>query len=705
MRPVDAADHLHFAAWMGPSRESSLGSLGSLPCGVQATTSTSTFIFSNLTSSRLPRELLHPLIPTKNQPGHSDMENSQMESKQLPPETVHLALNSQCGICGFQIAPGRRVTLIVEHGLRGCAPYTTPFDFPVQPTLPKCCGCILSRLHHCKGFQCSECHDSPEAATVHIDCFSLFKREASIHKHALRRLFQFSIWRTPWKNTPTTGLRESSAVSRPTLALLAEKLGFHNILCRLPEEIICDIREASEDAPLWSIGRALDLVKLLSAPPSGDLVAMPLDEVICWKRGDLLPTTSTTMKPLPVIRLTLDSVGLSKVERFSPADLQFQPAKVKDVMFVRAEGKQLTGVLAQFRDGMLRLHLPSPHPGFPIWDTPTPFGSPYNKIRSCITRTADLTRATGLTFFLKQGTRFAGLHVHTPRAPFAELLPGQPGRDRICWVYVPIPPGDQILAFASRSKVSTYIPPGAKSGSRFGTQFVVRTKRIGDISIGCCHYIPIPMKKVVVNPKVLMSTYSNVPEQDHHRWAAANEDAHASNDDVAELAESMCIAYTYGLTRQELSPVVNFSVAPIEGVTCATVFRHGTFGNCRGILFEYLDGTQRAVGECRLGFDPCTVYHDPSAIYHQPCRAPCVIQTSKLCQAVRIKFLTGGAKPERMPCPTSQTKWHPMRGSIGFTFYPGSILVELTSPPITEWEGVPTDDAPETNEELCCRGP
>lgn len=59
-----------------------------------------------------------------------------------------------------------------------------------------------------------------------------------------------------------------------------------------------------------------------------------------------------------------------------------------------------------------------------------------------------LRQATGLTFFFREH-RFYGAHIHTAEMPsaanFLERLPWLV-RPRVSWVYVPLPPGDDIVA-------------------------------------------------------------------------------------------------------------------------------------------------------------------------------------------------------------------------------------------------------------------
>lgn len=78
------------------------------------------------------------------------------------------------------------------------------------------------------------------------------------------------------------------------------------------------------------------------------------------------------------------------------------------------------------------------------------------------------------------------------------------------------------------------------------------------------------------------------------------------------------------------------SLAPLENVTCLQIFRDQDSRLCRGILLEYKNGAQRALGQCRYGIDPVESSLKPARIcvldvlYSPP-------QTSKRLQAIRVE--------------------------------------------------------------------
>ena len=59
---------------------------------------------------------------------------------------------------------------------------------------------------------------------------------------------------------------------------------------------------------------------------------------------------------------------------------------------------------------------------------------------------------------------------------------------------------------------------------------------------------------------------------------------------------------------------VNYSFAPLGNVARVEVFHQEGSPYSRGLLFVYYDGSQRAVGHCRVGVDPCETYETPRTL-------------------------------------------------------------------------------------------
>jgi hypothetical protein len=54
-----------------------------------------------------------------------------------------------------------------------------------------------------------------------------------------------------------------------------------------------------------------------------------------------------------------------------------------------------------------------------------------------------------------------------------------------------------------------------------------------------------------------------------------------------------------------------YTSAPLENVIRIDTLHDPDTGFCRGMLLEYANGAQRAVGDCRVGVDPVTTYTRP----------------------------------------------------------------------------------------------
>lgn len=63
---------------------------------------------------------------------------------------------------------------------------------------------------------------------------------------------------------------------------------------------------------------------------------------------------------------------------------------------------------------------------------------------------------------------------------------------------------------------------------------------------------------------------------------------------------------------------VYHSCASLNNVKYARVFYDGEACHCKGILFQYDDGSQQAVGQCRLNVSWEKKVVSPSMLYHQP---------------------------------------------------------------------------------------
>jgi hypothetical protein len=99
-------------------------------------------------------------------------------------------------------------------------------------------------------------------------------------------------------------------------------------------------------------------------------------------------------------------------------------------------------------------------------------------------------------------------------------------------------------------------------------------------------------------------------------------------DELEQRPVSVFGAYSTGVEKKNL-PVTPFSrplvddppfpcayvsLAPLECVSHVRIFNDEARGFCVGILFEYQNGAQRSLGQCRIGVDPSQDCAEPSHI-------------------------------------------------------------------------------------------
>lgn len=179
--------------------------------------------------------------------------------------------------------------------------------------------CVVDGLAVCQTTPCLE-STHPEATAIHARCFHYFRHNCP-GKAVLDRLWQNGAWRQPWDGAPAVFLfRDAKLPSSQALASVVRRLGrnslFQAMQC-LPEEIIMQIYELSEESPFWSLVKAIDLSLHLtvSVPVSPSQVS--LDTIRQWRRGQRpqLVASDSIVTSLPIVRLTLDSRGVYQVER------------------------------------------------------------------------------------------------------------------------------------------------------------------------------------------------------------------------------------------------------------------------------------------------------------------------------------------------------------------------------------------------------
>ncbi|KAH6667292.1 hypothetical protein B0J14DRAFT_489952, partial [Halenospora varia] len=491
----------------------------------------------------------------------------------------------------------------------------------------------------CRYPDCKRCAASPEASTMHPDCFQLFihewRRDYTIET-ALDVLWIATAWRNPWRGAPDLRLQGKMDIN-----IFLEKLPQLRLL---PLELVQMIQNYSEPSLFSRFISVLDLVGRLSPAISDELVSVPLCEISTWQRGDR--PTGAAASAGHIIRLTIDSCGIRKIESL-PKNPPYSESRSHNMAFVIQEKSCLNGIIAWFKHGLLRLELLEASLGLQIWDTPTPPDLEYctfypaNITASTCFRTIEMRETIGITFFFCRGKVYA-IHAHTLTMPCAmttlEHLSCRRQRT-VAWVYIPISPSDQVVAFGTQLQ---------RSDGHF-----FRTKLAGDIPIGPYH--SGDTRDFILSKAPPMTLiYNTVDLQPISVIGAYSGKGHKSGS---------IAPFRHPTPDEPPFQDACFSSAPLEMVTRVQVFYNEENTYCRGILLEYENGAQQALGQCRLGVDLYKTCIKPSFLcfIHEEYLRP---RTEIRLQAVRVEFT---CEPRQNQAKDSWT-WFTMTGTLGFWF-------------------------------------
>lgn len=207
---------------------------------------------------------------------------------------------------------------------------TSPFRYPAPPRGPH--KDKVDGLYLCPFSSCSRAKSTPESATFHHDCFEVFK-SACTGADALDRLWSFAVWQRPWRDAARIFLPRKPAICSAGVGAAARALGLRAFAERLPVEIASMVYEYSESATFWRLASALDLAAQFSAAGERGITTHALRRVASWERGQA-PVLSREQHQFPIIRLTIDALGIKSVERLPGDEPPLSKARSDNLAFV-----------------------------------------------------------------------------------------------------------------------------------------------------------------------------------------------------------------------------------------------------------------------------------------------------------------------------------------------------------------------------------
>lgn len=122
-----------------------------------------------------------------------------------------------------------------------------------------------------------------------------------------------------------------------------------------------------------------------------------------------------------------------------------------------------------------------------------------------------------------------------------------------------------------------------------------------------------------------------------------------------------------------------FSFASLEGVLNVHVFSDKLRKLCKGILFEYENGSKRTVGQCRLGWDRVQSWQKPLSMFYESASYqltyPDDILDPVTHKSVRVTF--DSESDHVSEDGTFEKNFYPMRGCLNFWFLMNDVEIEI----------------------------
>ncbi|KAH7208007.1 hypothetical protein BKA60DRAFT_611097 [Fusarium oxysporum] len=424
-----------------------------------------------------------------------------------------------------------------------------------------------------------------------------------------------SAWKFPWRHRPPQRKPRLDLTDTTLVSIggpVAEAICIPG-LASLPQEVLQMVRSYIPSNLLWRYSLIQGTAEEMSRPfqnllePEQDATRFSLAAVKAWKRGvqGMDAACDESEAELFIVRLTVDCLGLKEIQRLQdwPGYNHIRSNTCAYVFFTQGQANS-SFISSKFG----RAFIENPHDSraFQFWDTPSPplrglkmFPRP-DRPGSIRYRTVDLLNTTGLTFFFLRGFIMA-VHPHTANSPVAA--------------------------------------PTIQHFSRYGrtSLYPICTKLTGTFLIGPYQCYTDTDDVSGNEPSVLVH---NVPTK---RVGGSLGIVTEHNFE----SESLLSFPRYHKDDKDPSGLrcINTEV-PAKNITHADVYYNRRNGYCKGLLLEYANGAQRAVGQCRIGIDPFKAYGKPSWICY---RDICDPETCEETGSCIVECTTGTNSHEHEP--------------------------------------------------------
>ncbi|EXA51634.1 hypothetical protein FOQG_03490 [Fusarium oxysporum f. sp. raphani 54005] len=469
-----------------------------------------------------------------------------------------------------------------------------------------------------------------------LSCFSAILSSARCHGS----IWVASAWKFPWRHRPPQRKPRLDLTDTTLVSIggpVAEAICIPG-LASLPQEVLQMVRSYIPSNLLWRYSHIQGTAEEMSRPfqnllePEQDATRFSLAAVKAWKRGvqGMDAACDESEAELFIVRLTVDCLGLKEIQRLQdwPGYNHIRSNTCAYVFFTQ---EQANSSFISSKFGRAFIENPHDSRAFQFWDTPSPplrglkmFPRP-DRPGSIRYRTVDLLNTTGLTFFFLRGFIMA-VHPHTANSPVAAPTIQHFSRyeqDHMIWTYIPISSTDSLLRIGV--------------GDAWQRHIEICTKLTGTFLFGPYQCYTDTDDVSGNGPSVLVH---NVPTK---RVGGSLGIVTEHNFE----SESLLSFPRYHKDDKDPSGLrcINTEV-PAKNITHADVYYNRRNGYYKGLLLEYANGAQRAVGQCRIGIDPFKAYGKPSWICY---RDICDPETCEETGSCIVECTTGTNSHEHEP--------------------------------------------------------
>ncbi|KAL7916015.1 hypothetical protein GGI35DRAFT_431322 [Trichoderma velutinum] len=543
----------------------------------------------------------------------------------------------------------------------------------------------------CKRALCFYCRTGEESISVHTDCFELFEHHCTIgdgedcseQKYdKYRRLWVAGTRQYAWREMQPLKFPSSITLALPQPEMISRICGFRKIF--LPE-VIRLIQSHSKLHIIWRYCSAIQLAQELGSAKAEAASIYEVSKVLSWSRGSSPNLVQDESLAGSFIRFTIDHRGIRSIDRISdtPANITGE-MPVSSCVFAVESVEKLSDANIKFELGLCRLQSPG-ELRISTWSTRNPLrfmqlmqlASPYSYHRLAAI-SLDPEQCTGLSFFMASQV-VHDIYAHSRRSSTHlerfQYLRSMFDRE-IAWIYIPLTAQDQITAIEVRKNVTIDTPHLLTIWTKTG-KFIVGTPQrvVKKWRAGHANVTRRPARGILYetegDARRPLTLIHEIPSSGLMTFIGTDADKQTETTEAA-------------VDPQRVWPLPHafFSSASLEGVLHVHVFNDKLRNLCKGILFEYENGSKRTVGQCRLGWDRVQSWRRPLRIFYDSASYPIPNPTSVFHpdrhKSVRVTF--DSESDHVSEDGTFEKNFYPMKGCLNFWFLVNDVEIEIVDP-------------------------